>query len=218
MKSKAELRLCLGACPGLLATDCRRWLAEVEASLGRLTVRAVDSSGAAVEGARVLVDGVERPVGVGFEIDPGAHHLRVEAPGFEVGSGRAEIAAGQTSTSTIRLQPVATASAVDLAPPMVLGGVGVGALLAAGALSLAGHLDVSDMRSDSGGCAPRCPEDRVDQVRAMWIAGGVLAGLGGAALVGAGAWLGVALTSEGTTRVAITPLGSGAGLGVGGAF
>jgi hypothetical protein len=82
----------------------------------------------------------------------------------------------------------------DEGPPtgaFVLGGVGAAALVTAGILSIVGWVEASDMRDT---CAPGaggvgCSPDRVDRVRARWIAGGILAGVGGAAMIGGGVWL-----------------------------
>ena len=37
VRSKANVRLCIGACPVALARDCQSWLAEVEKDVARIT-------------------------------------------------------------------------------------------------------------------------------------------------------------------------------------
>lgn len=75
VQAKAELRLCLGSCPQVLARDCARWLKALEPKIARLTVEVQRSDGGPLEGARVLVDGVPARRGEdgAVEVDPGAH-------------------------------------------------------------------------------------------------------------------------------------------------
>jgi hypothetical protein len=72
--------------------------------------------------------------------------------------------------------------------PFVLGGVGLVALGAAGVLAIVGHVNVADLREE---CAPTCAARRVDAVRDQWTVAGILAGAGGAIVVGAVIWLAV---------------------------
>lgn len=211
VRSKAELRLCIGACPGELSKDCERWLGEVDQKLARLTVAVRSRGGDPIANDKLFVDGVERPVGQLLELDPGRHELRVEAPGHVRRNDVVDLAAGSRTTRTLTLDPGATGrdETPSLIGPITVGTAGLVALTAAAALAIAGHLDVSDMRDDENGCAPACPEDRVDRVRDLWTAGAVLAGAGGAAVVGASIWLGFELSSQpgGPTPVSGGPRG-----------
>ncbi len=196
VRSKAELRLCLGACPTALASDCRRWLTEISTQIARRNVVVRTPDGVEIGRAKLLVDGVERPVGPPLELDPGPHDLAVEAAGYLPHSLRVEVAAGTEGTQIIALSPGpssssradAEASAPSLVGPLALGGVGLAVLTAAAALAIAGHVEVSSMKDE---CAPDCPVSRVDTVANLWTAGGILAGLGGATTIGAGVWLGL---------------------------
>ena len=198
VRSKAELRLCLGACPTALAADCRRWLAEVSGQLAQVTVTVRGRDAATVEGARLFVDGVERPAGAPLELDPGPHELVAEAPGHERRAVELEARAGATSTQVITLRARRPTTEDEprrpsLVGPLALGGVGLAALTAAAALAIAGHVDVSSMKES---CAPRCPQSRVDTVSNLWTAAGVLTAVGGATTIGAGVWLGISITPE----------------------
>jgi hypothetical protein len=196
VRSKAELRLCLGACPTALASDCRRWLTEISTQIARLNVAVRGPDGVEIGPAKLLVDGVERPVGPPLELDPGPHDLAVEAAGYLPRSLRIEVAAGTEGTQTITLspgpisspRPDAEARSPNLVGPLALGGVGLVVLTTAAALAIAGHAEVSAMKDE---CAPDCPASRVDTVANLWTAGGILAGLGGATTIGAGVWLGL---------------------------
>ena len=103
---------------------------------------------------------------------------------------------------------------------MILGGVGAGALLVGGGLAIAGHVRVGDLRED---CAPDCAESDVDAVRALWIAGGVAAGVGvGALAVAVALALGGSSADDTTARaglvLAAPPSGAPIGLGARGTF
>jgi hypothetical protein len=198
VRSKADLRLCLGACPTELAKDCSAWLDDVDRRIARLTLHARGAGGEPVANLRVLVDGVERPAGEALEVDPGARVIRIEASSHRARTMTIDLAEGQGLAKTVSLERESSPSggAPSLVGPVTLGGVGLAALTAAAALAIVGHLDVSDMRGEQG-CAPACPQSLVDQVRDLWTAGAVLAGAGGGAVVGASIWLGIELSPSG---------------------
>lgn len=190
VQAKAELRLCLGSCPQVLARDCARWLKALEPKIARLTVEVQGADGDALEGARVLVDGVPARRGEdgAVEVDPGAHTVRAEAPGQRAAERRVEIEPGAQLAVQIQLDPEPV-KAPPPPPPVVvertpvgalaLGGVGLLGLGVGGALGIAGHLERSRLRDE---CAPYCAEADVNAVRTLWIAGGVAAGVGAVAL------------------------------------
>ncbi len=210
MRSKAELRLCIGACPSQLAKDCKGWLGELEPELARLTVVVQSRDGTRLDGERVFVDGVERRSGEVLELDPGKHEIRAEAPGHRRRTAVVELDAGSRSTRTVALDRGAgdAGATPDLAGPLTVAGAGLAVLTVAAALAIVGHLDVSDMRGDEAGCAPSCPPDRVERVRDLWTAGAVLASAGGAAVVGASIWLGIELTPQPDTNAGLVPGGA----------
>lgn len=197
MRSKANLRLCVAACPQALAADCTRWASDLQSVLGRVTIAIRARDGGVLRDQKLSIDGVERRIGEPLELDPGRHELRAEAAGYEPRTQLIEVTSGMAGTSTMELDRAASKprerEAPNLVGPLVLGGVGLLILTGAAVLISAGHLDVSDMRDS---CAPSCPADRVDGVRDLWTAGGVLAAAGGAAVIASGIWLGVSLTPE----------------------
>ncbi len=215
VRSKAELRLCLGACPAALAGDCKNWLDEIGGQLTELSVRVIGPESRPLVGARVFVDGVERRAGAPIELDPGRHELRAESDGYAPRTEAIALAPGARASRVITLDRAGTAPAREpnLAGPIALGTGGLVALTVAAALAIAGHVDVSAMRSS---CAPRCAPDRVDMVENLWTAGGIVAGAGGAALVGATIWLGLTLSPP---AAAPAPGRTGLwGIGLGGTF
>lgn len=195
VRSKANLRMCVRACPQALSQDCTRWLAEIDRDIARLTVSIRGPAGAALPGASLLVDGVERSASEPLELDPGKHQLTARAAGYAPRSVSVDVARSSSQALTIPLTPKrAGDDPVELAGPIALGSAGLVALAAAGVLAIVGHVDVSAMKDD---CAPGCPAERVETVRDLWTAAGVLAGVGGGAAIGGAVWLGVALSPPG---------------------
>ena len=193
VRAKANLRMCTAACPAALAADCDRWLGEVKRSLAYLTIAARDEAGQKLL-ARLTVDSAERGLEQPLELDPGKHQIEITLAGYVSISTSVDVRAGQSDSRSFTLRRGATpppaADDGSVLGPVLLGSGGLLTLVVAGALTLVGHLDVSEMRDS---CAPRCERERVDRVEQYWTAGGVLAGVGGAALITSGVWLGLTL-------------------------
>jgi hypothetical protein len=188
--------MCTAACPAALTADCERWLGEVKRSLAYLTIAARDEAGNKLL-ARLTVDSAERGLEQPLELDPGKHQIDISLAGYTSISTSIDVRAGQSDSRsfTLRLDPKGSTAPGKESPsalgPALLGGAGLLTLVVAGALTLVGHLDVSEMRDS---CAPRCARERVERVEQYWTAGGVLAGVGGGAVVASGVWLGLALS------------------------
>ena len=190
VQAKAELRLCLGACPQVLTRDCARWLKEVEPKIARLSVAVQGTDDGPLKGARVLLDGVPTRLGEGgaMEVDPGPHTVRAEAPARITLERQVEVAPGAQVALELRLQPEPAEAPPPPPPPppvviergapigaLVLGGVGLLGLGVGGALGITGHVERSRLGDE---CAPFCSDADVAVVRRLWIAGGVAAGAG----------------------------------------
>ena len=84
--ARAELNECLPAsCPQAIREDCSKLHAEVDAAIPTLVVEARDAFGRPLKNATFTLDGKPLPASAGagpFELDPGEHSLRVEAPGL----------------------------------------------------------------------------------------------------------------------------------------
>lgn len=235
MRTKAELRLCLGACPRALARDCERWLKEVEPQLARVKAAVRSADGGALDGARLTIDGLPaRPNEDGeLEVNPGTHVIRADAAGMDPAEqeisvekgGRTSVELALTRTPAPPPPPPAlsTPEVIERSPPIagiVVGSVGLAGLVAGGVLTLLGHLERSDLKDT---CAPLCADADVEAVRRLWIAGGISAGAGAIALgVGVGLILTHGGDAKGDEEAAIRPvvhLGRGvAGLGLAGRF
>jgi len=74
------------ACPTALASDCGRWVKEVEADLPTIRLTAHDPHGAPVENLKVSIDGAIIPIGAlsaPIVLEAGPHEVRMEAPGYQ---------------------------------------------------------------------------------------------------------------------------------------
>lgn len=218
VQARRELDVCRASCPAALARDCEAWQRDVASRLGRVKLL-VTRDAARVSPDRVLVDGqpaVVDPEGV-VAVDPGDHDVRIDI----AGAPAAEHAVSVPPGGEVTLEVALASSDADegsswspSTPALVVGGIGLGALLVGGGLGVAGHVRVGDLRD---GCAPDCAASDVDAVRTMWIAGGVAAGVGVSALAVA---LALTFASRGDapateTGLVLAPPPPGAPLGVG---
>jgi hypothetical protein len=191
--AKEEITLCEHACPTALAKDCEAWLPEVQAGIGKLVVSIKRRDGSTPETVRVFIDEVETPIGNGtLEENLGKHTIRVESPAMKGTSVTVAVPLGTPATISIELDPLPSDQGGPggkrgvLLYPFVIGGIGLGVVAIAGGLGIAGQVDVANMRATCAKTKPLCSPQRVDVVRKEWIAGGVLAGVGGLTVAIAG--------------------------------
>jgi hypothetical protein len=203
-------------CPAVVRNDCTKWLADLDAMMPTLVVRAVDAAGADVVGVRVFIDGERRDVagseGKEFEVDPGTHALRLEHDGdapveqtivvreserhrmVSATFGRAA-AAPSAAPSTTASSPEAptSGSGRSIVVPVVLMAAGGVALGVASALWVSGLGDRSSMEGD---CAQShtCPQSSIDSARGKLVAGDIVGGVG---VVAAATGLGILLFGGG---------------------
>ena len=223
VQARRELDVCRAACPAALARDCEAWQRDVASRVGRVRL-VVTRGGSPATPDAVLVDGrpaVIEPDG-GVLVDPGDHTLRIDVADARATERAVSVAPGTEVALTIDVPSHQEDEAPGMPPTsaLIVGGVGAGALLVGGGLAIAGHLRVGDLRDD---CAPDCAESDVDAVRALWIAGGVAAGVGvGALAVAVALTLGGSSDGGAATRtglvLAAPPPGAPLGLGARGTF
>ncbi len=84
--ARAAFRQCASAACSTLASDCSRWVKEVEVDLPTIRVTVRNEQGRTVEGLKVLIDGATIPLAAlsaPIVLEAGPHELRFEAPGHE---------------------------------------------------------------------------------------------------------------------------------------
>jgi hypothetical protein len=200
-----ELVICTReGCPPGLASDCLRWLDEVDAAIPSIVVAVVDGQGRDVIDARVRIDGadIDTSGGRAFDLDPGRHRIRVVSADHPTLEQDVLIREGE-KRRTIRLTldaPAAPAHAVEpprtsrRTLPWVLFGVGAASFLTSGALGLYGL----SQRSDLDACRPDCERDRVDAANRTFLVSDVILAAG-ALVTGLGVYFFFDRTSGGPT-------------------
>ena len=175
--ARDELLACANeTCPGLVRADCTRWLAEIDARIPMIILRARDERGGDLADVRVLLDGHpfrDRLDGRLATIDPGEHVLRFEhgsdapvAVHVLVREGEKDRAIDVTfpapaTRSAARSGSVTgdTAGSRIPASVFVLGGLSATGIAGFAFFALAAKRDVDHLRTT---CAPRCDPSDVD--------------------------------------------------------
>jgi hypothetical protein len=213
LEAKSQLLQCAQEqCPEAVAKECTRWLREVNESLPTVVFGVRDARGQDVGNARVTSQGkvlAERIDGRAVELDPGQHSVRFELPDGRTIDKTIVVREGEKNR-LIELSLPAPPEAAKPAPApkpkpkppaetetpppasigiptlaIVLGAVGVVALGSFAYFAIDAKSDVDDMKR-KGGCAPSCPQDKVDTAERKALIADISLGVGLAALAGAG--------------------------------
>jgi hypothetical protein len=214
-------------CPALIRSDCSGWLAEVEAAVPTLVVRAIpaEEQGRELYEVEVRVDGVvltSKLDGRELPVNPGEHHFAFSAPGRVPAEDDIVVRAGEKH----RLLTISLPSVNPPPPPVIVKplpapaprmSTGTKALLVGGGVALAGAAAFGtsgwlEERSLRRSCAPACDQGQVDSARLRLRVADVSLLVGVAALAGAGVlyWT----RPDGNASVGVAPLAGGALVGV----
>lgn len=187
-------------CPKSVQKECSQSMAEVLEMLPSVVPGAKDAKGRDLVDVKVLVDGhvsTDTLDGKALQIDPGVHVFRFETKGASAVEERVVVRQGEKNrplTITFATPDDAKpppppkppnaddTKADDQGPPTVawvVTGAGVAALGVALYLDLSASSQARDLRAN---CAPDCDQSQVDAIRSRYVAAGVLAGLGVAAV------------------------------------
>lgn len=180
LESREQFRMCARQeCPGAIARDCVEWLGQYERRIPSITLR-VTADGAARSGARVLLDGVpvENLNGKAFELNPGAHVVRVELAPFApfetsllISEGDqfrvVEAAFASPASSSSSSEPLTAApEAVVMERPVPTLSYVFGVVTLAAAANGAGWAMSSwNLRQELDGCAPFCNPKGVEVLK-----------------------------------------------------
>ena len=206
--ARAQLGECLSdSCPGVLRSDCARWLKEVETRLPAVVIGCEGPDGLARSAVRVVVDGVEiadHLDGKAIEMDPGEHTFRFELLGEAPLETRFVVREGdKLQRLGARFPRASVAETMRPVPWTVyaLAGLGVATGAAFAYAGLAGTAAKSDLES----CTPDCPHDQVSAVRTKFVVADVFLGL---SLLSFGAATYLYLTRGTTVRAGATSNGA----------
>ncbi len=235
-------------CPTLVRRDCVKWLADLEQSSPSIVVGAKDDKGADLANVTVLVDGtplVTKLDGKPTMVDPGAHVLRFETPGYPSVEQRIMVHAGEKSR-LLAVQfgtppPPATAPATPAAAPptgappsdqaqtpqgirssaWVFGGLAVVAFATEAYFGLSGLSDRSSLKAQACARSATCPQASVDSIRTKFTVADIALGVG-LASAAISAYLFIAPPSQTVpthaASVDVVPVPGGAAMSVAGRF
>ena len=196
--ARASLHACArDACPALVKGDCTRWLAEVEASMPTIVIRAQGPRGEDLTDVQVDCDGhriAERLDGLPFDIDPGVHTLTYRRGAGSVSRQDIVVHTAQKNrhvTLRVDASPAPPSVTAPTAPSKsgsfrpgaaawIASGVALAGFTSFAYFGLRGTAEVDDMRNE---CAGHCPASRVDAAHQKLLVADISLGV---ALVSAG--------------------------------
>jgi hypothetical protein len=190
------------ACPAAVRTRCAEFARDLEAAQPSIVVVVQDARGADAGDARVSVDGAPPTAipAMALRLNPGAHVLRVEAPGFLPADKTITLPEGFKNMQAImtlerQRPPAAALPAPTVAPAgpaltepsgstarataawaFAIGG-GV-SLAGAGVLSAVGWATHSSLKSSCGSTEDGCSSSQVEPLRTLWPASFVALSVG----------------------------------------
>jgi hypothetical protein len=220
--ARGELLVCAReSCPGPVASDCKRWLGEIDTALPSIVVRAVDGQGNETTEVRVSIDGTPvathldgRPIAA----DPGEHVLVAEgANGSASASVRFVLREGEHDRLVSVDFPSPAPAARVPAASWILGGVGVAALGAGATLWALGMGERADLLDNCGKNGRVCSAGDETPAKTKLLVGDIAFG-GGLVSLGAAVWLALRGWPSAAPAVDVHPVAGGAVVGYGAAF
>jgi hypothetical protein len=174
-EARAALRTCAReTCPTLVRNDCTQWLAEVQASMPTVVLRAEGSRGEDVIDVRVELDGQPLSAvldGLPIEVDPGRHAFAARTTNGQSSRQEIVVQTGEKNRPVVfrfvtSEASSAAARSVSLETPSrsnaaawIFAGIAVAGGASFGYFGLRGASDVREMRAE---CAGNCAPARVD--------------------------------------------------------
>jgi hypothetical protein len=164
--ARALLQSCANAsCPKMVANDCTARLDDLDRAQPSVLFDARDAAGNDLSAVKVTVDGrplTDKLTGLALSVDPGHHTFTFEAQGLPVVTQElvvSEREQGRQVTVVLGKPAAETAPAPDQAPPhgisrrtigLVVGGVGVGAVITGAVFGLLASSATSDYEKHCG--------------------------------------------------------------------
>lgn len=234
-RARENARICASlACPGLLVSDCARWLTDLDQRMPSVVFE-VHVNGQANSDVLVFADGnrvQDWTKGESLRLDPGEHQFRFEFPPYEpivrnvlLGEGvryrvvEAEFGAAAPPPASSAAVPVAPRAApLSSAPPLmterptprlVYPLIGVGGLGVAG-FAVFGLIGNAKQKSLESRCQPNCTDADLAPMKTSHVIADVSLGVGMAGLIAAGVVYLARPEKSVAPNVALAPLPGGA--------
>ncbi len=201
LEAQAELQICSSAgCPGAIISDCGQWISDLEQTTPSMIFE-VRIDGKQVTEFQLEVDGVPvTDLSKAYKVNPGRHSVRVRVEQFEPKDETVVLPEGQRmrlvqfdfATPKAEMPAVPEPTAPPPAPMMErptpvlvypLVGLGVAGLGAFGVFTFLGKGEQDELESK---CKPSCVDSQLETMKSYYLIGDVSAGVGVAALIGAG--------------------------------
>jgi hypothetical protein len=123
LQAREQLRICArSVCPGFVASDCAKWLGEVQDVIPTVLFSAKDGAGADLVNVKATMDGLflsSTMTGVGIEVDPGPHMFVFEAPDGSRVEKKAVVLEGRRNQIIEVILAAPPVTAVPSPPPVV---------------------------------------------------------------------------------------------------
>lgn len=190
------------ACPGLLISDCARWLSDLDQRIPSVVFE-VRLDGNPNRSARVVADGNsvgEWTRGEALRMDPGEHQFKFELPNHEsiiqnvlLAEGmRYRVVTAEFKSPVEKEVPAPISAPVPAAEPkaprerptptIVYPLLGVGALGVAGFATF-GLIGKSKEDKLKTSCSPNCTDDDLSPMKTQYLIGDIALGVGAASLI-----------------------------------
>lgn len=198
------------SCADFMQQDCARWLAEVDAALPSIVVRARDGSGRYLTRVKVSVDGqllVTELDGRALPLNPGKHQLLIESEGQSPLQLELFLTEGQRGEPVeVRFEPppapalpspapARAESPASRLPAYALGSLGLVGLAGFAIFAVSGTNAEDDLRASTCARTKTCTDADTDPVERKYLFADISLGVGIVAL-GAATYLFLAPGSE----------------------
>ena len=182
------------SCPEVLRTDCAKWTSEASNSIPSLVIEARTQAGEVLTEVFAQVDGAafsDRLDGRSRELDPGRHHVHLEALGFLPNDSDFVVVEGhQAQRLSVTLAPEPIKPPAPRSVPVAayaLGGVGVLGLSSFTFFGLSGN----HKKSELSACQPACETFKRAPIERDYLAADISLGVSVVSF-GVAAWLALA--------------------------
>jgi hypothetical protein len=178
-QARASLHICArDVCPAIVRSDCTQWLAEVEASVPTIVLRAQDPRGQDLTDVKVQLDGAplaDKIDGLPIEVDPGQHVLTAEHAGSKKLRQEIVVRTGDRNRTIsmmlddvepllpVVVPPQGAASTKPSPAAWILGGTAIAATGVYAYFGIGALVDRNRLKEKN--CAPSCPPDEVEAAR-----------------------------------------------------